>query len=206
MKEFIIENFVLLQFIASLIAIIIPIILYFWNQNSRKKEFSYYIFDSFPLISNSINTKSLEIFCNGTPIKNSNVISIQFKNRGNKFIDANDFITPIKIQADTKPNIIDVSISSKNPDTLKPIVSFNDQEIMIEALDLNKNDSFILNIITEGEFGNPKVKSRIKGVSELLYLNKKYVKVSAKWHYLALGFWLSIIFYSILFLILTLIL
>jgi hypothetical protein len=94
---------------------------------------------------------------------------------------------PICISSETKLKILNAVITSTHPQNLNPSFTISDSQIVINPLVLNRGDSFQVNVVSDGEFLNPIILGRIKGVSGFDNLNKKYTRISIKLLYFSLG-------------------
>ena len=181
------EDWGFYQFVVGLIALLIIIIIALYERFKNKKAFSYYKTDSLPLISNKIGRETLQVLYNNTSVEDAHIITFYFKNNGIKFIDKEDFILPICISSETKLKILNAVITSTHPQNLIPSFTISDSQIVINPLVLNRGDSFQVNVVSDGEFLNPIILGRIKGVSGFDNLNKKYTRISIKLLYFSLG-------------------
>lgn len=151
--------------ILSIIAIIISII------QNKKKQLSYDIPYLYPLVKINKNVKNdFEVKYKGETIEQVCITELIIENTGNIPIRKEDFNEPIKIEIKNCSHIFNVELVETVPDNLVVIIDINNDTnlIYINPMLLNKNDSFKLKIVFEGENSSIKLSSRIVDLSEII--------------------------------------
>lgn len=147
----------------ALLSIIIPILLFYADRDT--KELSYdtiYISEIINLDNDKI--ENAKFIIKGNEYKTVYSTEILFKNTGNIPIQKNDFANEMSISFGKNAKILTSKIINKTPENLKPIIKFEEKEILIEPLLLNPGDSFVIQSLIDNNFKTPTVYSRISGI------------------------------------------
>ena len=110
-------------------------------------------------------------------MKDPRITSIECSNNGRLSITPDDFIEPLTILGEGK--VLSAAVSQVNPEGLKPSISFTDNQVVIKPLLLNGGDTFTINVLTDGEYSNPKMSARVTGVKQIRRIAKSSEKTKA---------------------------
>ena len=161
-----ITNPVWLGAIAAIVAVLVPIVLYYVSK--QKKSLSYEILAENPLISidKEIKTK-LQILLDGNPIENLHLLLIRFNNDGKVPIPAADYERPITLSFKDATNIISAEYVSGIPSNLVTSVASSKNNLAIKPILMNSGDSFTIKVLLERYNGTFDTDTRIIGVNAL---------------------------------------
>lgn len=89
---------------------------------------------------------------------------LELENNGTRPIPAADFEAPIEISVQSTSNLLRVEATAVKPHDIRPIISSNATNLILQPLLLNPRDTVSLSVLTEGEAPRFNVRSRIAGV------------------------------------------
>lgn len=151
----------------ALIAVIIPLIIFFGFQRENYK-LSIDILNDLPVVTVDREYASeLVITYKNEKINQLNIMDISIKNSGNKPILPDDIFEPLAVSYPgrivSEPTIIEV-----DPIVLDPNIDFFEDTIIIKPLLLNPGDSFVIRTyIMDRNITNVEIKGRIRNLRDL---------------------------------------
>lgn len=111
--------------------------------------------------------EKLKFSYNDFVIQEGSIVTISFENKGRTPIRSQDFESPIKIIL-KNASIIASRLKESHPKSLKPIITHNEDSVIISPMLLNNNDKFTIQFLTNKKFQSFEVVSRIAGISSIL--------------------------------------
>jgi hypothetical protein len=141
-----------------------------YERSKNKKDLRYLPSESTSLIVDRSDIGQLTVLYNDVKVKDPQITTIECSNNERFPITPDDFIEPITISGDSK--VLSAVVAKVNPEGLKPSVNFTQNQVIIQPLLLNGSDSFSINLLTDGKYGNLKMSARIAGVKEIKRIRK----------------------------------
>lgn len=159
------------QFIAVIVAIAIPIIIYYSQR--QYKELSYEIISSSPLLAKSKEIEgNVQIFFDNKPVSNVYLVILKLINSGNTPISAKDYESPIAFNFGGNTNILSADVSKAEPESLKINLDKIKNKVILEPLLLNAGDTIIFKFILSDYSGDIKPEARIYGIKDISFKRK----------------------------------
>lgn len=154
--------------IISLIAIIIPIIIYFFQKT--KKNLSYEILSNNSVLSNKDKIEGkLKILYDEKILDDVSICEIKFLNNGNQSISSNDFEKTLDLKFSKDVDILSVDIINVEPENLN--VDYNKQKniLQINPLLLNVKDYFVVKVLLSNltKSKDIQIEGRIKDIKKI---------------------------------------
>lgn len=187
------------QFIDVGVAILaILITIYFsykqYKLQRQKKSLSYkYITFRLPGLKSAMELSKgrIKILCDDKPIVDAVITVLEIFNDGNIPIVPSDFEKPITFVFGEESEIISAEIYDKSPENIYPNIHIEGNNILVEPLLLNPNDSFSIQIL----FSNYTLKAvkcdaRIVGIREIHELIKPSGTTAIPYHLFILAVFL----------------
>ncbi len=136
-----------------------------------QKELTCTLVDTKNLILRLTNDDKFKILYGPKGIKNPYLTIINIHNSGLHTIDNSDFKIPFSIQFTGSEQILSINIDkASNQHIIDEIIGNSDltnQKLMITDFMLNADESFNINIISDGKISNIQYDFRLAGISEL---------------------------------------
>jgi len=156
----------IIEILAVMVGILLPIGLYLWEHGSNRKRFGYWVESVSPLFNDDVrDLRQLEVTYNGKAIPNPYSTVISFYNLGRLPITSSDFEQHLVIETGARSVLAVVVTRTAPPDMDVEVLMIN-ANVRLTPLLLNGRDSFTLSIITEGE-SYPSIRVRLVGVSRI---------------------------------------
>jgi hypothetical protein len=135
----------------------------------KKKELSFLTVSNTTILSEKTKLEGkVKVFFENEIIENLHIVIFQFTNTGNEAIVQKDFDSPILLALGESSEIISVEIEKCKPDSLNVRFEKTKNSISIQALLLNKGDSFEVKILLKNYYDKElKLTARIKDISEV---------------------------------------
>jgi hypothetical protein len=170
--------------VIAIVAIIIPLVVFFFWQLERK-ELAYSIINSSSILTVSdlaSDLGDLSILLNDEEIEGLVNYSVSIINTGNVPVLADDFEMPISFDLGSNGEVLQVSVSEASDDSLKEIIANGlviennpNLRIALPSILLNSGDRFTLNIITSQIEAAPlSLDARVVGVSRLMQFGETF--------------------------------
>lgn len=161
------------QFIAVILAIVVILIMIFYNR--QKKAISWQIISNTPLlrIDEEIR-RNLEVLFNGEPVKDIQLIIAKIINTGNVPIKSIDYEGPINLNFGKDSQILTAEIIETSPHNLIASANIEGNAVIIPPTLMNGKDWITLKILVSQFDETITVDSRIFGVNEV----KEYTDLS----------------------------
>jgi len=159
--------------ISTLVTIIVAFIV-FWMQRNQK-EIAYEIISNVPMLSIGEEIQSeVNVTFNHISINDAHLIVLRIWNSGRVPILENDYRGPIRFDLGTFAKILNIGILDTKPNNLKPKISYDSNNIILNPVLLNSQDSIILKVLASTVNTNQfQVKGRIVGISKLPELKQQ---------------------------------
>lgn len=153
----------LITSLLGLLGILAPII---WDVIKSESKLQMRIDYTSQLVSEATKNDHIEMFYNKVPI--SNLIKVQYRiiNNGNRPVQIDDFISPIKIIV-SEGKILSSDVINTVPKNNNVTLKSNDSLVEIGFNLLNPGEYFVLSMLIDGASLKYEVFSRIKGISEI---------------------------------------
>lgn len=168
------------------LAILVPLILYF--KTRKIKSLSYLIVTKESLLTVDEKLKQkITVLYENKPIENISLIIIRLLNTGNEPIKSNEFEDPITMSFSPNFCVLGAELIDANPPTINAKIKFENNDVFIEPLLLNKKDSITIKVIghtirhipiprlmvrQSNEDAYPILKTRIIGISDVIKIGK----------------------------------
>jgi len=139
-------------------------------QQFSKKSLAYIVLSEIPLLSINKAIKSkLEIYFDGTPIKDVYLVVLKIINNGRLPISSKDYEEPLSFNFGQNANILEADIVDKSPPILKPKFSYRTppNKISFEPFLLNKKDFITIKLIID-QYDRIISEGRIVGVPDIM--------------------------------------
>ena len=161
------------QFVAVILAIIVIIIMIFYNR--QKKAISWQIISNTPLLKiNEVIKRSLEVRFNGEPVKDIQLIIAKIINTGNVPIKSTDYEGSINLNFGKDAQILTAEVIETSPNNLKASANIEGKKVIIPPTLMNGKDWITLKILVSQFDETITVDGRIVGVKEI----KEYTDLS----------------------------
>lgn len=149
------------------IGIALTIIITVWRV--RVKYIAFEIITNSPLIPVQKDIpKEIEIHYKGNIVNNVYLLVLKIENIGNVNITKEDFDENITISFTNQIRALFGEKIESKPENLDIKVEILDNKIQIHPLLFNKQESFTIKCLLEGDGGKIKVHTRIEGITEVL--------------------------------------
>lgn len=156
-----------------IIAVIIAIVVY---KKQSRKEIAYAVISNSPVISidAGLQGKAQGIYNNKT-ISDARLVVLRIWNSGNLPIAPSDYNVPIKLSFGKKAEILDFEVLETNPNNLQVTVKQDTQELILEPVLLNSQDSFKIKILLTKFDNILSINARIIGIKQIMRAESAYV-------------------------------
>lgn len=167
------------QFVGVILAILVPLIGWWFGARKKEKSLSYEnpVILSLLFISEEVRNR-ISIWYKGRIIENLYVIVVTLYNDGREPILPEEFIEPVRFLLPKGSNILSAEVTDTTPPELKPRIKFSiePEKITITPTLLNQNDAVTIKMLVENkntllepiqQHSELKVDARIVGVSKI---------------------------------------
>ena len=187
----------IITILLAVLAVITPVL---WDVYMRKAALELHHLSSITLLDDP-NIEKLEIIYKGKSITNITKLSFLLKNSGKLPILREHIVEPIKISFSGIRKILDVNVSSTNPDNLELHYNISEKEdyITIDFPLLNPGDFAYFSVLASGPYSvDFKTSARIVNVKDIDIIRKveSTKKKAFKWY--TYMYWIVSIFYFLL--------
>lgn len=169
------------QFITSialtvvLFVIGIAVSLVIYRKQSRK-EIAYEIVSNTSVISINAELKGrAQIIYNGKPVSDARLVILRIWNAGNLAIASNEYDVPITLSFGKDAEILDFEVLEASPHNLQVSFKQDGQDLVLEPVLLNGQDSIKLKILLTQFNSNISVNARIVGVKQIIRAESTYI-------------------------------
>jgi hypothetical protein len=157
--------------ILALIAIIATIVIFYFQR--QKKSLAYEIQTNTPVLTISEQVAGkVKVLYEDKPIKNAQLIVIKLINNGNQPITSNDYERNFSCTFGVNSKILSSEIIEPTPEELKPKLSVNENQIVLEALLLNEKDFLVIKTLVADFKDEIDIDARIIGVKKISQISK----------------------------------
>ncbi len=169
--QFVITNVIVLIGIA--IATIIAIAIY---RKQSRKEIAYEFVSNSSVISINAELKGkAQVIYEGKPVSDARLVILRIWNAGNLTIASNDYYTPITLNFGTNAEVLDFEVLETSPNNLQVSFKQDGQNLVLEPVLLNSQDSIKLKILLTQSNGFVSISARIVGVKQIIRAESTYI-------------------------------
>lgn len=160
-----------LTLIITVFSIFIPVVLYFISVTD--KSLSYKVISNSSLASYSEGIDEIKIWFDSQEVKNISLMNLRVFNSGSESIRASDFEGPMTIDFGPEAKLLRINIKNQIPDNLPVNFTIDENQLIIDPLLMNAEDSFDIEVLITDEF-LPEVNARIAGVKDISEIMNKH--------------------------------
>lgn len=163
----------LLAPIATVCAILVSILL--WRLNQKNKSLSYEVLWRAPLLNvRGAARKKLEVFYEGKPVGEAELIILRIWNSGHIPVNAGEFLSPLSVKFNPTAEVIATGVTETMPGDLeerlkgKPLIAGAENAmVQINPILLNPDDSITLQLVVRKAVGRIAVEGHVQGISKV---------------------------------------
>lgn len=156
------------QIIGIGVAIGVPSFLFLIQRWIQRKELSYDIFSSTPLLNlQGENKWDLQILFDKKPVQDVDLIQIEIFNSGHQEIRPNDYEYPISFNFGGNTQILSAEKSEVYPESLQPSIRVEGTKVVLDPILLNPKDSIIIKILASRFESKLTPNVRIAGIKDI---------------------------------------
>ena len=155
--------------VIAILGVVVPIA---WDYYPGHKGVSLTLISPSHVISSNAAVDGLEIIYKGNKLYSLSRMTFLVENTGSKPILATDVVSPIKIEASKKSNILDVIIDSKQPENLEVRITNSNRSAEINFSLLNPGDTVLISLLVDSLDKEFRATTRIAGVKDLNVSNE----------------------------------
>ncbi len=156
----------LIALVASIAAIIIPILYNTFTREQRSFSYEIISFDKLITLPQD-HLSGLTLQYKGMPVEEPYLTIVKMQNTGNVPIKKTEFDKPISIKYKENVKVLEASITGKEPETIETSLSIDTNQITLSPTLLNPGDSLIIRVLTTKTDKSLTVSGRIVGVNQL---------------------------------------
>ena len=143
------------------LAVLVAIAIFYFSL--RSKELSFGVVARSTLVDlTEARLADFQVVFKGEEVERVESLTVRFENSGSLPIEAGNFEVPLVVKLRKGSRILVASVAERTPEDLSPSISTEGNELSIEALLLNRGDSFSISLVIDGDpaFRNPMLASR----------------------------------------------
>lgn len=161
------------QFFGIIITVAVSIGGLWWSR--PRKSLTYHIVSRQRLLTQKEqNENRLILLFEDDPVPDATIVVVSVTNDGNTPIPLLDYERPVTVDVGQGSRILTADVIECEPADLKPVITWQDSELTLMPLLMNKKDSVTLKLLVAG-FGSTTVSCRVAGVKRIRSANKPLV-------------------------------
>jgi hypothetical protein len=152
--------------VLAVLAVCVTVSLFLWTQRQRRKALSYWVEETRVLSVHEEVKGRIQILFDGTEANDVSIVKIKVKNTGGEPIRASDFDRALRFQWDKSARILLAEIVNARPLNLRPAVTSDVSEFVLEPLLLNRGDWIEIKVLVS-QGGSFSLDGRVVGIPQI---------------------------------------